>query len=147
MPPPGTSDPRGRDASPRFDVMDINILSLASALATHASTRQQVLAENIANADTPGFQARDIADFSTFVDEGPAFNARVTRPGHMSFGSEMGGYEARAQTALAAETPNGNTVSLEDQMVRAASVRQEHELAVGVYSKTLDILHTSVKSR
>lgn len=127
--------------------MDINILSIASALATHASTRQQVLAENIANADTPGYAARDIADFATFVDEGPAFNARTTRPGHIGFGAEMSGYEARAQTAIAAETPNGNTVSLEDQMVRAAEVRQEHELAVGVYAKTLDILKTSVKSR
>ena len=49
--------------------------------------------------------------------------------------------------ALGAETPNGNSVSLEDQMMRAAEVRQEHNLAVGVYGKALEILRTAVARR
>ena len=43
--------------------MPIDILSLASALAAHANVRQEVIAENVAHADTPGYRARDIADF------------------------------------------------------------------------------------
>ena len=53
----------------------------------------------------------------------------------------------REQTALGAETPNGNTVSLEDQMLRAAEVRQQHELATGVYAKSLEILRAAVTRR
>ena len=41
---------------------------------------------------------------------------------------------------LGAEAPNGNTVSLEDQMVRSTNARQTHEMAMSVYSKSLDIL-------
>jgi len=57
------------------------------------------------------------------------------------------GVEPREQAAMGAETPNGNSVSLEDQMMRAASVRQEHDLALGVYAKSLEILRTAVAKR
>ena len=128
--------------------MDINTLSLASAVAAHAAARQQVIAENVAHADTPGYRARDIADFASIVDDTiGAFAARTTRPGHLAFGADDRGFDPREQTALGAETPNANTVSLEDQMLRAAEVRQEHEMAIGVYSKSLEILRASVTRR
>ena len=128
--------------------MDINTLSLASAVAAHAAARQQVIAENVAHADTPGYRARDIADFASIVDDTiGAFAARTTRPGHLAFGADAPGFDPREQTALGAETPNANTVSLEDQMLRAAEVRQEHEMAIGVYSKSLEILRASVTRR
>lgn len=124
--------------------MNLNILNLASSLAAHASKRQALVSENVAHADTPGYRARDLADFATVLDSGPGLSARQTRPGHIAFGADPNGFEPRVQTAFGAETPNGNTVSLEDQMVRAAAVRQEHDLAVGVYAKSLAILRSAV---
>lgn len=126
--------------------MNLSLLNLASALAAHASARQQVIAENVAHADTPGYRARDVADFASILESAPAFAARTTRPGHVAFGAE-GGLEPREAAAFGTETPNGNSVSLEDQMLRAAAVRQEHDMALGVYSKTLDILRTTVARR
>ena len=68
--------------------LNLNILRLASGLAAHASSRQQVVAENIAHADTPGYRARDVAEFSESLRGGtPAFAAKVTRPGHLAFGA------------------------------------------------------------
>lgn len=127
--------------------MDLNILSLASALAHHASARQQVISENVANADTPGFRARDIKPFGELVDTGPAFEAKRTRPQHVAFGSSIDGFEPELSAAFGAETPNGNSVSLEDQMMRGAQVQQEHGLAIGVYQKSLAILRTVVATR
>jgi flagellar basal-body rod protein FlgB len=127
--------------------MDLNILSLASALAAHASVRQRLIAENVANADTPGFRARDIADFAATLDSEPAFAARTTRPGHIPFGADSHGFDPLEQAAMGAETPNGNSVSLEDQMMRAAEVRQEHDLALGTYAKSLEILRAAVSKR
>ena len=127
--------------------MPLEILSLASALAAHASTRQQVIAENVAHADTPGYRARDIADFAEVLDGGPAFAARRTRPRHMDFGADPHGFEPRDMAAFGAETPNGNSVSFEDQMMRSAEVRQAHELAVGVYAKSLAILRATLSQR
>jgi flagellar basal-body rod protein FlgB len=143
-----TAERRDQNGETRTAVrMNLSILNLASALAAHAGARQQVIAENVAHADTPGYKARDIADFAEVVDAGPAFRARMTRPGHMAFGADPRGFEPRDQAVEGAETPNGNSVSLEDQMLRAAAVRQEHDLALGVYSKTLDILRTTVTRR
>jgi flagellar basal-body rod protein FlgB len=127
--------------------MDLNVLRLASALAAHANARQQVIAENVAHADTPGYRARDIADFAEIVEAGPAFSARTTRPGHIAFGADPHGFDPREQAAIGAETPNGNSVSLEDQMMRAAEVRQEHEMALGVYRRSLEILRSAVVRR
>lgn len=128
--------------------MNLQILNLASALAAHAGVRQSVIAENVAHADTPGYRARDIADFrDIFVGREAGFAARITRPGHITFGADPRGFEPREQTALGAETPNGNSVSLEDQMMRAAEVRQEHDLALLVYAKSLDILRSTISRR
>jgi flagellar basal-body rod protein FlgB len=123
--------------------MNLTLLRLASSLAAHATARQTVVSENIAHADTPGYRARDIADFSETL-ESPSMAARTTRPGHMPFGTEAGGFEAQEIAALGAETPNGNSVSLEDQMMRAAEVRQSHDLALGVYRKSMDILRAGL---
>jgi flagellar basal-body rod protein FlgB len=127
--------------------MTLQILSLASALAAHASTRQQLIAENVANADTPGYRARDLPAFAETLAAAPPFAARTTRPEHRAFGADPHGFEPRPQAALGAETPNGNSVSLEDQMMRAAAVRQEHDLALGVYAKSLAILRAAVARR
>jgi len=128
--------------------LDLTVLRLASGLASHATARQTVIAENIANADTPGYRARDVAGFAeSFERTVPAFEARATRSGHLTFGDLSRGFEVRESAFPGAETPNGNSVSLEDQMVRAADVRQRHDLAIGVYQKSLDILRTSLGRR
>ena len=126
----------------------LSILTLARGLAGHAAARQSVLAENIANADTPGYRARDIAPFSEVLESGTTpFQPHATRPGHLG---PIGGatrYETREDTAFAAESPNGNTVSLEDQMLRGVEVQHAHDLALGVYRKSLDILRLGMGRR
>ena len=118
----------------------------ASGMAAQAA-RLRLSTENIANADTPGYRARDIAPFGEATEAAPGFAAKRTRPGHIGFGADPHGFEARETTAFGAETPNGNSVSLEDQMMRAADVRQAHEMAVGVYAKSLAILRSTLSQR
>jgi flagellar basal-body rod protein FlgB len=124
--------------------LKLNVLQLASGLMAHASARQRVVAENVAHADTPGYRARDLADFATTLDQTPGFSGRVTRAGHIPFGADPRGFDAGQVTAEGAVSPNGNTVSLEDQMTRAAEARQSHQMALGVYSKSMDILRTAI---
>ncbi len=124
--------------------MDLTLLRLSSALAAHAMARQTVVTENIAHADTPGYRARDLPDFAETMSGISTFVARSTRPGHSDFDVSADRYGAEDIAALGAETPNGNSVSLEDQMIRAAELRQSHDLALGVYGKTMDILRASI---
>lgn len=128
--------------------MDLNldILTTARALAAHAADRQNVIAANIANADTPGYRARDMTPFSDSFDSAAArpFDMRATRPGHIRDEPRAHSAEIKTTTAFGAAAPNGNTVSLEDQMMRSAEVRHSHDLALGVYRKSLDILRISL---
>lgn len=125
---------------------DIGILKMADALATHSAVRQSVIAENIANSDTPGFKAKDIAAFSDVfgAETAQAISTHVTRQGHVHFDDATGGFALHESARKGSESPNGNTVGVEDQMVRAAEVRHQHDLALGVYQKSMNILRAGL---
>ncbi len=106
-----------------------DLLRLSGALARHAAARQQIAAENIANADTPGYRARDL----------PGFEEVVARLG-------TGSLRAQIDRSVPV-SPNGNAVSLETEMLRLADIRQDHDLALGVYRSALDILRTGLGRR
>lgn len=116
---------------------DLAVLDLASSMARHAAERHKLIAENVANADTPGYRARDVQDFSTLVND--RFTPRATRPGHVGASGDRVQPAAVVMPDLPAE-PNGNTVNLEDQTLRAVEAQGQHRLALTVYGKTLDLL-------
>jgi flagellar basal-body rod protein FlgB len=127
---------------------NLTLLNLASGMARHATVRHRILAENVANADTPGYRARDLKDFQATVKE--PFTARATRPGHdgATARATRPGHDGAGRPGLARDarelalppSPNGNTVNLEDQAVRAVETQGAHALALAVYSKAIDIL-------
>lgn len=122
---------------------DLKILQLASALARHAAARHELIAENIANADTPGYKAKDLEDFSSAFSRA---TADPTRSIDGAISSVQHGFRVIDTGAPGVESPNGNTVSLEDQEVRAAAAQGAHDAATVIYKTTLDILRASLGS-
>ncbi|WP_204112710.1 FlgB family protein [Shimia biformata] len=121
----------------------LEVFKISSAMASHAATRQAVIATNMANADTPGYVARDIADFKTALDAaGDGTSMRATRTGHLSGG--LGMHELSPQNAATPENPNGNAVSIEEEMVKAVNTQRQHERALAVYKSSLTILRSVV---
>lgn len=121
----------------------LDLFQTASAMARHAGARQAVVARNIANADTPGFQAQTIAAFRD-VYEGPGKSQmRATRPGHMQMAAGPGS-ALRDAVATGTPLPNGNTVSLEDEMLQSVAVSREHNRALTIYRHTMTIIRTSL---
>ena len=123
---------------------NLDIFKMASGMARHAVTRQEVIAKNIANADTPEYRAKDIASFADTYDTTPSdTKMRTTRAGHMlDSTATQAGYDL--VDAPGATAPNGNTVSLETEMMKSSQVRHEHELALSVYKSSMNILRTSI---
>lgn len=120
----------------------LEIVRMAQQLASHAGARQGIVSQNIANADTPGYKAQDLPDFAaTFRNEGAL---KATRPGHIGVAGQSAPL-ARGANAMA--DPNGNTVSLEAEMVKAVEVRQQHDMALSIYRSTSDMLRTSLGRR
>lgn len=123
------------------------IFALSSARLAHASQRNTVIARNIAHADTPGFKAQDVAgfDFERLTATGSAAGPKATRPGHAVGQLPPGRPEFEVREATATdESPDGNTVSLEHQMVQAAETRGQFELAATLYAKHLSLLRTAI---
>lgn len=115
---------------------NLTLLNLASEMARHATIRHRIIAENVANADTPGYRARDLKDFQATLKE--TFTARATRPGHE--GTAASDPAEQVVDLALPPSPNGNSVNLEDQAVRAVETQGEHALALAVYAKAIDIL-------
>lgn len=125
--------------APMFE--KLGLTAMAQALASHAGMRTGLVAQNMANADTPGFKARDLPDFAQVWREGASL--RATRSGHL--GSAPGARStAEPVEDLRFGAPNGNTVSLEAEMVKAAQARQSHEMALSIARVSSDIIRISL---
>jgi len=121
----------------------LEIARMAQALAAHAGARQAAVAQNVAQADTPGYRAVDLPDFAAaYRDAGDASRWRATRPGHIP--QAAGGLDTQPRAVRGAASPDGNTVSLEAEMVKAAAVRQDHDMALSIYRSVSDILRASL---
>jgi flagellar basal-body rod protein FlgB len=120
----------------------LDLFQTAGAMARHAGARQAVVARNIANADTPGFRAQQIAAFKDVYRADPSAQMRTTRPGHIA--PEPQTHHTRDVTDVGTPSPNGNTVSLEDELLNSISVSREHNRALTVYRHAMTVLRTSL---
>ncbi|MFT5741955.1 MAG: flagellar basal-body rod protein FlgB [Paracoccaceae bacterium] len=124
----------------------LDVFQTAYDMARHAGQRQAVTARNIANADTPGFRAQVIDSFAdTYRGSEPAA-LRSTRAGHIG-GTQAGVATARVRMADTEPSPNGNSVSLEEEMLRGVEIQREHNRALAIYKHGLDVLRMSIGRR
>ncbi len=126
----------------------MQIFNKATSLAKHAAARQSVIAQNVANADTPGYRARDIASFAQSYKAGESASMRATRVAHLN--GAMGAQSNTEPDEVyrpGAMSPNGNSVALESEMMAAAEAKRDHDLALAVYKTTLGIMRSSLGRR
>lgn len=123
----------------------LQFFRLAHAMAAHAGTRQAVVAENIANADTPGYKPRDVVPFADLVaSDSQGLSTKATRTGHLHGSMSPSAPVIAEREAGGESNPNGNGVSLEEEMLNAVSVKRQHDRALAIYRSGLNILRTSL---
>ena len=121
--------------------MDLTQYGLMQTLARRldwAGQRQSVIAQNIANADTPAYRAMDVEAFATVMartgSAGTLQPAR-TQSGHLAGrGAEM---DARIQAMMDTPevSPSGNNVSLEQQLMELTDTAAQHRLALDLFRR------------
>lgn len=122
------------------------------AMAEH----QRVIAENVANSETPGYKARTVEpqDFSALVNGqlGSTGTPHVARP-HIELSSGMTALGAKPPQAggrivldsSTSETkPDGNNVTLEDQLLALGQVQQDYAAMTNLYRKQMALMKTAV---
>ncbi len=123
---------------------NLQIFSMADAMARHAGLRQTIVAQNMANADTPDYKARDILPFADTLDtSAPLFGQKATRAAHLN-GARGIGMPVAEETSNAWMSPNGNSVSLEAEMLKGVEVKGQHDRALAIYKNALALMRTSL---
>lgn len=119
--------------------------SLMQALKTRMhwhQTRQKLLAENVANADSPGFRPVDLKA-PAIGRESSGIVLAQTSPGHIGPSGQRNGFDP-AKAARFEVTPNGNGVNLEDEMTKVAQNQSDYQLAASLYSKGLGLMKIAI---
>ena len=124
----------------------ISLLNLATQRLDWLTHSQRVVAENVANADTPGFAARRTAAFSEMLGGAAPTMVATTRAGHIAGLGGTSPVRVEADPNVWDRSLDGNTVVLEQQTIRSGQIDAEYRLAAGLYRKGHEFLRMTVSS-
>jgi len=121
---------------------DIGLFRLAEQRLAWVGRRQELLAQNVANASTPGYQPRDLSPFaSALAHASPSAAIMRTSPMHLA------GINSAQSARLShprERAPDGNSVSVEDQLVKVADMAGVQELVGNIYRKYHSMFRTAL---
>ena len=141
---------------------DIPLFAMLKSRMGYLSQRQKVIAQNVANGDTPDYQPRDLKaySFKATLDQNAA--GQPYRGGQVS-GTSVNGVQMMATSAAhmspskpagvwrspegpdSETTLDGNSVTLEDQMLKMTDARMNYDAAIGFYQKSMAMLKTATR--
>jgi flagellar basal-body rod protein FlgB len=142
---------------------DISVFRVLTAKLNYSAERQKLIAQNVANADTPGYAPSDLKPFSMEVANQTARYLRPASSGASARG--LGMIEMTKTSEAHLDNPNpapgpfsnttgpdsearvdGNQVVLEDQMAKLTETRLDHEAALTFYQQSLTMLKDAAKA-
>ena len=123
---------------------DVNLFALSSQYSRWLSVRQTAVSQNIANANTPNYANVDVRPFSETLDKLPIDLAR-TDPGHMSIGPSASQQVRTANASKWDETLSGNSVNLEQELMKAGDVNRAFALTTSLAKAFQHMYMTTVK--
>lgn len=126
-----------------MDPGKLSLFRLAEQRLAWLDRRQEVLAQNIANADTPGYAAKDLPAFAKVLSRTTTAQPVRTDPRHLP-GTQ--GPDPRARTVrLAPErTPAANAVQIERELMKVSDTETHHSLTLGIYRKYISLFRTAL---
>jgi flagellar basal-body rod protein FlgB len=126
-----------------MDLNRLGIFKLMSDKMAWDNQRQEVLAQNVSNSDTPNYQAQDLVpfDFKHQLREAGHLELASTDPAHLSASSTgAGGYRAAKDRTAYETSPTGNAVVLEDQMTKIGQNAIDFQALTNLYRKQIGML-------
>lgn len=116
-----------------MDLKNLSVFNAASQNMQYLSAKQKVIAENIANVNTPNYLARSVEkpSSSSFAQQ---VYLTTTNPKHIGLGGSSS-YRVVTPNPDAALTIDGNGVVLEDQMNQASKASSEYKKTITIFNK------------
>ncbi len=128
---------------------NIGLLKALTAKMDFLDQRQRVIAQNVANADTPKYQPRDLlpVDFGRVLKNATGetlVRPETTHARHMPSPNKIDDPKNREQKQVYEVAPAGNSVILEEQMIKAAKTNMDYSLMTGLYQKNIGMIRTAI---
>jgi len=132
-----------------MNLPDVPLMSMLRTRMSWLHQRQDVLAQNVANADTPKYVAHDLkpVDFKDAVRSPVAIRASslmVTNPHHIAIRPEGSNKFDDIETHDVEANPNGNSVSLEAEMIKVSETQAQFQAAANIYAKAMSLMRTAI---
>jgi flagellar basal-body rod protein FlgB len=140
-----------------MNLAEIPIFAMLRGRLGYLSERQKVLAQNVANANTPNYISKDLKPFSFEAHvraQGGGLaqpvSATTSQAGHIPLSTDRARVTAagayKAEKAPGPEvTLNGNSVVLEEEMIKMTDARMNYDAAIGFYQKSLNLLRLATR--
>jgi flagellar basal-body rod protein FlgB len=126
-----------------MDPTKIGLFDLAEKRLVWTAQRQSVLAANIANINTPGFQERDIESFESMLSGGGTVEPVRTQPAHMA-GTIPSDLASLITDPPKARALDRNAVSLDQQLTEVADTETTQGLVTSIWKKYMGMFSTAL---
>lgn len=134
-----------------MNLPEIPLLTMLKGSMSWLEARQNVLSQNVSNADTPNYVAHDVKplDFERMLRqgaEGDKFHRGLatTDAHHIAFTPSSPGEFGSTDAPDIEAAPNGNSVSLEEEMIKVSETQAQFQAATNLYSKALSMMRTAI---
>lgn len=130
---------------PSHSLAGDDLVSALGVKLKHLNQRQSVISQNIANSDTPGYKALDLADINfQSVGGGMGVQLQATSPNHISDANSATKFKYLEQKNSGITTLDGNNVNLEEQMLKMAQTDMEYNKTVGLMRQINGLVRTAI---
>ena len=130
-----------------MNLPDVPLLSMLRERMSWLHQRQDVLSQNVANADTPHYVARDLKplNFEDALDVARHGATMITtNVRHIALTPSHTGHYEDHETPDVEADPNGNAVSLEAEMIKVSDTQAEFQAAANLYAKAMTLMKTAI---
>jgi flagellar basal-body rod protein FlgB len=133
-----------------MDLPQIPLLAMLKERMSWLDARQNILSQNVANVDTPGYAARDLkqVDFEQTLREVTRSNQfagtlMTDNPRHIAITQQNGGFDD-VNSPDVETNPSGNSVSLEQEMIKVSDTQAQYQAAADLYAKVVTMMKTAI---
>jgi flagellar basal-body rod protein FlgB len=124
------------------DPTQLNLLDLADRRLAWLDRRQGVLAQNIANASTPGWVPQDLPPFAASLAAETGTSMAQTDPADLAGTADD--ILTGVTTRPTAQAPDGNAVAIDQQLAAVADSQTQQELVLNIYKTYLGMFNTAL---
>ena len=126
-----------------MDFTDIRLFQVAGARLDYLAQRHKVIAQNVVNAHTPQYKAQDLKPFESLLNGATNVAPARTSAMHLAGLRPANLVQETGRTDVWEVTPNGNSVSLEQEMTKGAETRDAFGLTTSLFQRNLQLLRAA----